>query len=140
MILLDTNVLIYCFDDGSPMQSWARATVRGAVLGEGAAINTVIVAELLIGDQSPDTLVDRIQALGLHLLDLPLAAAPRCAEAYTRYLDNRRQQSELPAPPKSPLPDFLIGAHASVIGVSLATADSARYQTYFPEIQLVAPN
>ncbi len=139
MILLDTNVLIYAFDPDSPMHPWARETLRHAVLGAGAAINPVILAELLAGDQSPDTLVNRLEALGVNLLDLPVAAAPRCAQAYTDYLDNRRKQPDLPPAPKSPLPDFFIGAHASVLELTLATADNGRYQSYFPEVQLLTP-
>ena len=139
MILLDTNVLIYAFDADSPMHPWARETLRHSVLDEGAAINPVILAELQVGDQSPDTVINRLEALGLHLLDLPLAAAPRCAEAYTAYLANRRQQPDLPPAPRSPLPDFFIGAHAAALALPLATADTGRYQTYFPEVHLIAP-
>lgn len=139
MILLDTNVLIYAFDTGSPMQPWARETLRSAVLDEGAAINPVILAELMVGDQSPDTVAQRLEALGVTLLDLPIAAAPRCALAYTDYLDNRRKQSDLPPAPKSPLPDFFIGAHASVVELSVATADTGGYKSYFPEVRLLGP-
>jgi len=139
MILLDTNVLIYAFDSGSTLQAWAYHTLRTAVLAKGAAINTVVLAELMVGDQRPDTVVNRLEALGLHLLDLPLAAAPRCAAAFSQYLENRRQQADLPAAPKTPLPDFLIGAHASTLGLALATADTSRYQSYFPELELLTP-
>ncbi len=139
MILLDTNVLIYAFDSTSPMHSWARGILRHAVLGEGAAINPVILSELLAGDQSPDTLIQRLEALGVNLIDLPIVASLRCARAYTHYLDNRSKQPALNPAPKTPLPDFFIGAHASVLNISLATADTERYRIYFPEVQLFIP-
>lgn len=139
MILLDTNVLIYAFDAGAPMHKWARATLRSAILGEGAAINTVILSELLVGERSPDAALHRLEAFGVHLLDLPIAAAARGAQAYRHYLENRSQQTELPPAPKTPLPDFLIGAHASVLNSPIATADTVRYQRYFPEVQLLKP-
>lgn len=47
MILLDSNVLIYAFDPDSPTFSWAREILRRAVLEGRAAINPVILAELL---------------------------------------------------------------------------------------------
>ena len=136
MILLDTNVLIYAFDSDSPMKSWARGIILSSLLGDGAAINAVIFAEYLVGEKSPDSAVSLLEALGIAILDLPSLAAPLCAQAYARYLENRRQQS-LPPAPKIPLPDFFIGAHASVLNLPLATADAARYRTYFPELQLI---
>lgn len=138
MTLLDTNVLIFGFDPGSPHHSWARSIIRSSVLGNGAAVNPVILAEYLTGEQTPETAISRLTAFGIAILDLPSIVAPRCAEAYACYLENRRQQPAPPAP-KSPLPDFFIGAHASILDLLLATADLDRYQTYFPEVKLITP-
>lgn len=139
MTLLDTNVLIYGFDRRSPHHSWAWGIIRSSVLSDGAAVNPVILAEYMIGEQLPDTVISRLTSFGIAILDLPSMAAPRCAEAYARYLENRRQQ---PVPPalKLPLPDFFIGAHASLLNLPLATADLDRYQTYFPEVELITPH
>lgn len=138
MILLDTNVLIYGFEASSPFHSWARGVIRSSLLGNGAAINPVILAEYLIGEQSPETTISRLQTVGIVILDLPVSAAPRCAAAYATYLENRRLQPVSPAP-KLPLPDFFIGAHAALLDLPLATADVGRYRTYFPEVTLITP-
>lgn len=138
MILLDTNVLIYGFDPGSLHHAWASKTIREALLGEGAAANPVILTELMVGDAEPATVAERLNTLGLHLLDLPAGVAHRSAIAYQHYLEQRRQSKSIAAP-KMPLPDFFIGAHASMLDLPLATADISRYQTYFPEVKLLAP-
>jgi hypothetical protein len=39
----------------------------------------------------------------------------------------------------SPLPDFYIGAHAQVDGLTLLTRDVARYKSYFPKVKLIHP-
>ncbi len=113
--------------------------IRSSLLQEGVAINPVILAEYLVGEKTPDTVIPRLTTLGIAILDLPSLAAPRCAEANVGYLENRRRQPAPPAP-KSPLPDFFIGAHAAVLNLPLATADADRYRAYFLEVVLVTPD
>ncbi len=138
MIFLDTNVLIDAFDPSARLHAWASDFIRDGLLGEGVAINPVILAELCVGDLRPETVAERLDILGVVVLDLPFAASIRCAQAYAAYLENRRKQ-DTPEAPKIPLPDFFIGAHASFLNLPLATADLNRYQTYFPEIKLLSP-
>ncbi|AIE84379.1 hypothetical protein OP10G_1011 [Fimbriimonas ginsengisoli Gsoil 348] len=37
------------------------------------------------------------------------------------------------------MPDFFIGAHAAVASYRLITRDDARYRTYFPKLDILAP-
>lgn len=39
----------------------------------------------------------------------------------------------------APLPDFFVGAHAAVEGLTLLTRDAKRYREYFPKLRLIAP-
>jgi predicted nucleic acid-binding protein len=61
----------------------------------------------------------------------PCSRVPR-RQAFVAY--RRRQGSKGPA-----LPDFYIGAHAAVTGLSLLTRHAARFRTYFPTVPLMAP-
>lgn len=138
MILLDTNVLIYAADRESPFRSWARETIASAVADDSAMINAVILAELCVGDLEPETVPDRVRSWGVRVLDVPAATAPVCAQAYLAYRQRRNAESGKDAP-RAPLPDFFIGAHAQIMGWPLATADPARYETYFPSVDLETP-
>jgi predicted nucleic acid-binding protein len=138
MILLDTNVLIYASDKGALQYGWARRTIADAVAAEGAAVNAIAVAELCVGDAEPATVADRLRSWGIEILDIPSAAAEPCARAYVAYR-RRRQQDSRKDSPGLPLPDFFIGAHAQIMGWTLATADKGRYSVYFPKVQLKTP-
>jgi hypothetical protein len=37
------------------------------------------------------------------------------------------------------LPDFVIGAHAMVLGCGIVTRDARRYRSYFPWVPLITP-
>ena len=63
---------------------------------------------------------------------LPYEAAFLAGKVFFRY---RRRGGEHRAPPS----DFYIGAHAAVGEYRLLTRDPARYRTYFPTVELIAP-
>ena len=37
------------------------------------------------------------------------------------------------------MPDFYVGAHAIVARMTLLTRDAARYRSYFPALNVIAP-
>jgi predicted nucleic acid-binding protein len=67
-----------------------------------------------------------------HRLALPWEAAFLAGKCFVTYRKRGGVRS-------SPLPDFYIGAHASVSEMTLLTRDAARYRTYFPKLRLMAP-
>jgi predicted nucleic acid-binding protein len=138
MTLLDTNVLVYAFDPDSPFCQWARETIADAVAADGAAINAVSLAEICVGDADPPTAADRIRSWGVAILDVPAAAAGLCAQAYRQYRKRRASESAIPSP-AMPLPDFFIGAHATIMGWELAAGDQGGFKKYFPSLSLKMP-
>jgi len=63
---------------------------------------------------------------------LPWEAAFLAAKCFERYRKREGRRA-------SSLPDFFIGAHASVAGMTLLTRDARRYRTYFPKLHIIAP-
>ena len=112
--------------------------IADAVAGDGAAVNAVSLAELCVGDAEPGKVADRIRGWGVEILDIPSAAAEVCAKAYVVYRRRRKVDSGKDSPTIL-LPDFFIGAHAQVMGWTLATADKARFRAYFPKVPLKTP-
>jgi predicted nucleic acid-binding protein len=131
-------VLIYASDKQSEYCHWAKRIIAEGVSGEGAAVNAVSLAEICVGDEQPQSVADRIRNWGVSILDIPAAASEACAKAYSAYR-LRRKASLGKNAPAVPLPDFFIGAHAQVMGWTLATADEERFKTYFPKVPLKSP-
>jgi predicted nucleic acid-binding protein len=65
-------------------------------------------------------------------LPLPVEAAFLTGQCFLKY--RRRGGTR-----RSPLPDFYIGAHAALAGLTLLTHDAKRYRSYFPTLRIVAP-
>jgi predicted nucleic acid-binding protein len=65
--------------------------------------------------------------------DLTKPAAFRAVQAFRLYRGTGGVRTNV-------LADFLIGGHASVLGIALLTRDAKRYRTYFPELALLTPD
>lgn len=130
--LVDTNVLLDVFYDDPAWAGWSieqlkRVSMRGAL-----AINDVVYAELSVRFTTIESLDDAVARAGLRLFQMSRAALFLAGKAFARYRSGG-------GPRTSILPDFLIGAHASALGVPLLTRDARRYSAYFPRLALVTP-
>ena len=121
-------VVIYASDRATPMPGLIHA-----VASSGGVVDD------LCGRGGSCYRGGGIRSWGVEILDIPAAAAEACATAYRRYRERRRQESGKDSP-VTPLPDFFIGAHAQVMGWTLATADESRFTTYFPSVRLLTPH
>ena len=130
--LIDSNVLVDLFDDGSEWQGWSDAMVAQCRDRGPIVINPIILAEVSAG-------FDSYEAVNQHLPEdfvvreaLPWQAAFLAARAFVIYRHAGGQR-------RSPMPDFYIGAHAAVAGHTLLTRDPRRYRHYFPKLRIIAP-
>ena len=133
MFLVDANVLLDLSTDDATWRGWSERTLEDAIADGSVAINPIIYAEVAL-DFDDERALDRwLRNLDLQKLPLPYEAAFGASRAYQHY---RRAGGQR----RSPLPDFYIGAHASVDGLTLITRDAHRYRTYFPSLRLIAPS
>jgi hypothetical protein len=109
----------------------AEALARCASTSE-LAINPIIYAEISARFATIEDLEEAVPPGVFRRLQLPWEASFLAGKAFIEY---RRSGGTR----RSPLPDFYIGAHAAVAGMTLLTRDATRYRTYFPSLDLVAP-
>lgn len=131
--LIDTNVLVDLFGASSPYIGWSDTWLERSRRSGPVVINPIILAELAAGFPTPELLNAAIHPSRFLREDLPWNAAFLAGKAYLSY---RRSGGDR----RSPLPDFYIGAHAAVRAYRLLTRDAARYRTYFPSIEIIAPD
>ncbi len=130
--LIDSNVLADLFDDESEWQEWSEAMVTQCRNRGPLIINPVILAEVSAGFDSYEAVNEHLPEDFVVREDLPWEAAFLAARAFVIYRHAGGQR-------RSPLPDFYIGAHATVKGHTLLTRDPRRYRYYFPKLRIVSP-
>lgn len=132
MLLVDTNVLIDVAVDDPKWGDWSADQLARARETEPLALNAIVYAELSVYFDSAEQLESVLAPFRFERLHLPWEAAFVAAKAFKRY--RARGGSKV-----APLPDFFIGAHAAVAGLSLLTRDPRRYREYFPSVRLISP-
>lgn len=132
LTLVDSNVHMDIFTRDPAWFDWsAEALARCASTSE-LAINPIIYAEISARFATIEDLEEAVPPGVFRRLQLPWEASFLAGKAFIEY---RRSGGTR----RSPLPDFYIGAHAAVAGMTLLTRDATRYRTYFPSLDLVAP-
>ena len=132
-ILIDSCILLDLFTNDPKWADWSESILDKYSQTNTLYINTIIYTEISIGFKKIEELEKAISQLDIKVLEIPREALFLTGKAFLKY---RRSKGTK----RSPLPDFFIGAHASVSMFSLATRDVAKYKTYFPKINLVCPN
>ena len=132
MILIDANVLIDIIEDKSAWTTWSKNALIEASRHDAFAINFIIYAEIAFSFTGKVALNIFLNELNAQLLPISDDIAYLAAEAHRSYKLAGGLRS-------ATLPDFFIGAHASVMGYPLLTRDPKRIRTYFPDVKLITP-
>jgi predicted nucleic acid-binding protein len=131
-VLVDSDVLLDVLTEDPQWGEWSAGELERVAEQRVLCINPVVYAEVSIGFARVEDLEAALPPASFRRDPLPWEAAflaGKCFLAYRRR-GGRRQ---------SPTPDFYIGAHAAVRGMTLLTRDARRYRTYFPRLDLIAP-
>jgi predicted nucleic acid-binding protein len=132
-VLVDSNVLLDIMTEDPQWFAWSADALARAAETMRLVINPIIYAEVSIRYSRIEDLNDALPLTFVEREPLPYEAAFLAGKAFLLY----RKQSGMR---RSPLPDFFIGAHASIARYSLLTRDAGRYRTCFPKLPLIAPN
>ncbi|MHB8399581.1 MAG: type II toxin-antitoxin system VapC family toxin [Candidatus Limnocylindrales bacterium] len=131
-VLVDSNVLLDVATADPVWGAWSSVTLERIADEAVLVINPLVYAEVSVGFPTIEDLDTALPADLYRREDLPYSAAFLAGKCFVRY---RRGGGSR----RSPLPDFYVGAHAAVAGYRLLTRDPARYRTYFPTLELIAP-
>jgi len=128
---VDSSILLDLFTEDERWLPWSqdqltRAAQRGAIV-----VNAIVIAEIAPRFPRIESLRSSLPSMVI-IEEIPLAAAFLAGHAHAEY--RRAGGARGPV-----LPDFLIGAHATVTGRPLLTRDPRRVATYIPGATIVSP-
>jgi predicted nucleic acid-binding protein len=132
-VLVDSNVLLDLTAIDSDWTEWSARALEAASDRFRLVINAVIYGEVSVRYSRIEDLDVALPEALFEREELPYEAAFLAGKAFRRYRQSGGTR-------RSPLPDFLIGAHAAIAGYQLLTRDVPRYRTYFPHLRLIAPD
>ena len=133
MTLVDTNVLLDVLTNDPAWLNWSIHNLRLRARQGGLIVNEVVYAEMSGHVPTEAELDACLQGFGVDFHNTPKAALFLAGGIF-------RQYRRIGGVRTGVLPDFFIGAHASVLGCPILTRDVRRYRTYFPDVFLITPS
>lgn len=130
--LVDSSVLLDIVTEDPTWYEWSAGALAAQADVAILAINPIIYAEISAGFARIEDLEARLPADEVRRDPIPWEAAFLAGKAFVAY---RRRGGAKTATP----PDFYVGAHAAVRGMTVLTRDPGRLRTYFPTLVLIAP-
>lgn len=130
--LVDTNVLFDYLSMDSEWFDWSASMLTQAANEAFLAINPIIYAEVSVRYARVEDVEAALPASYFMRAPIPWEAAFLASKVFQQY---RRKGGTR----TSALPDFFIGAHAAVSGMTLLTRDARRYREYFQKLSIIAP-
>jgi len=131
-ILIDSCVLLDLFTDDPHWADWSEKKLNQYSQTNSLYINSIVYTELSIGFKRIEELEAAVNQIGIKVLEIPREALFLAGKVFLEYRKKKGKKT-------TALPDFFIGAHATVSAFDLITRDKARFKTYFPKLKLITP-
>jgi predicted nucleic acid-binding protein len=131
--LVDSNIILDILRNDNVWKVWSVRQILFCGNQGELFINPIIYAEIAVAFEAPRDLATLLEELEIGLADLPWGAAFLAGHTHAKYRRNG-------GPRLRTLPDFMIGSHAKVKDLKLLTRDVQPYRTYFPQLDIIAPD
>ena len=133
MIFVDSNVILDIVTDDKNWATWSLDQVSTALSVGPIVTNAIVYAETSVRIPTMGEMDDILARLGVEIREMPKGVLFLAGKAFGQYRNFGGSRAGI-------LPDFLIGAHAAYLSVPLLTRDTRRYRSYFPQLELIAPD
>ncbi len=131
MILVDSNIILDILTEDPNWYDWSASTLETLAEDHKLIINDIIYSEISISfryiEELEETLTDN-----LIIQPIPKEALFLAGKVFVKYKNAGGMK-------QSTLPDFFIGAHASILGIPLLTRDKKGYKNNFPNLEIICP-
>lgn len=131
-VLVDSNVLLDAALNDPNWSVWSESALAECADRTALIVNPIVYAEVSVGYKTIEALDAAVPSALYSREPLPWEAAFLAGKCFAAYRKRGGTRT-------SPLPDFYIGAHAAIAGLAVLTRDAARYRTYFPKLEVLAP-
>jgi predicted nucleic acid-binding protein len=130
--LVDSNVLLDVITGDPHWGRWSGQRLAEVLEQGRVVINPIVYAEVSARYETIERLDEAVSEEDFVRMPVPFLAAFLAEKACLEYRSRGGRKT-------ASLSDFFIGAHAAVSKLRLLTRDPRRYRTYFPTVQLIAP-
>ena len=131
-VLVDSNALLDVITSDPVWGEWSAQALAGQLEHGALVINAIVYAEITFDFETIEAVEALLPAADFDYAEIPREAAFLAARCHARYRAAGGARATI-------LPDFLIGAHATVGRMALLTRDARRYRSYFPGLRLICP-
>ncbi|MFP4377776.1 MAG: type II toxin-antitoxin system VapC family toxin [Spirochaetales bacterium] len=131
-VLVDSSVVLDVFTRDASFYDRSVAVLTQWGATHDLCINAIVYAETAAGFNRIERLNEALDGAGFSMRDIPREALFLAAKAFLGY----RRRGGVKT---SPLPDFIIGAHAAVEGLPLITRDPKRVRSEYPSLNIIEP-